>query len=512
MADEDGIEPGYSPSIAEVDETNDAEQVVEDDNVPFRALDLLETQPVFRLRRDIQMPEPNGHHEGVVWAGHFSEVAQSDQFQSELHDASSVVSVEVLEPDDLEGLEEVPQPAEEAVVPRQVWNEMVASSFAEYRQTNQLLLYPWETGALADTFNFQQDPLPRCPGIAEREVDDDANTSETMQVQLDRFRLPDGAKYVHAVKSLQDMSYFDSKSQKLELACGQWLNLLSIDWSASGVGPQLVTALQSDHTGTEATTILKACFGVKSPSTLLKRASTFRKYVTWFDKHGMGTESRSRPFPLDEVVVWQYFLWLKQQRESCSKGFAVPSSFLEAVRFAKFTLDLTGTDAILCSKRLLGFAALEKQAMGPSKQAPGMEVEHLWNGVVTDDWMQCFLGVYQAAGLSFDKVPLGPLLPAPRLDGTFCARPLTTAEAAEWLRGLLQGTGHAETFCSHSMKATLLGWCARAGLDRESRAVLGHHCSALNGSEVVYSRQLQIRALRKWIDPEKGQSWPKLGG
>ena len=35
------------------------------------------------------------------------------------------------------------------------------------------------------------------------------------------------------------------------------------------------------------------------------------------------------------------------------------------------------------------------------------------------------------------------------------------------------------------------------GLDKETRAVLGHHCSSLNGSEVVYSRQLQTRALRK---------------
>ena len=60
-----------------------------------------------------------------------------------------------------------------------------------------------------------------------------------------------------------------------------------------------------------------------------------------------------------------------------AKGFTVPSSFLEAVRFGKFTLDLTGTDSVLRSKRLLGSAALEKQAMGPMKQAPGMEVEHI---------------------------------------------------------------------------------------------------------------------------------------
>ena len=95
------------------------------------------------------------------------------------------------------------------------------------------------------------------------------------------------------------------------------------------------------------------------------------------------------------------------------------------------------------------------------------------------------------------QAALGPLLPAPKLDGTFCARPLAASEAAEWLRALLQGTKDANTFRSHPMKATLLGWCARAGLDKESRAVVGHHCSALDGSEVVYSCQLQTQALRK---------------
>lgn len=110
--------------------------------------------------------------------------------------------------------------------------------------------------------------------------------------------------------------------------------------------------------------------------------------------------------------------------------------------------------------------------------------------------MRTFLDLYSFVGLDIHRRPLGPLLPAPRLDGTFCSRPLTTSEAAGWLRALLQGTKDVGTFRNHSMKATLLGWCARAGLDKESRAVFGHHCCALNGSEVVYSRQLQTRALR----------------
>ena len=41
------------------------------------------------------------------------------------------------------------------------------------------------------------------------------------------------------------------------------------------------------------------------------------------------------------------------------------------------TVDLNGTDAILCSRRLLGFAAIEQREKGPLKQAPGLELEHM---------------------------------------------------------------------------------------------------------------------------------------
>lgn len=120
-----------------------------------------------------------------------------------------------------------------------------------------------------------------------------------------------------------------------------------------------------------------------------------------------------------------------------------------------------------------------------------------YEGVIQGAWIPLFLEVYAALGLDINRRPLGPLLPAPKIGGTFCARPLSTSEAAVWLRELLKGCKDSMSFRSHSLKATLLIWAARAGLDKETRSVLGHHCSALNGSEVVYSRHLQTKALRK---------------
>lgn len=47
------------------------------------------------------------------------------------------------------------------------------------------------------------------------------------------------------------------------------------------------------------------------------------------------------------------------------------------------------------------------------------------------------------------------------------------------------------------MKVTLCVWAARAGFSKEHRATLSHHASALHGSEIVYSRELQSTAIRK---------------
>lgn len=65
----------------------------------------------------------------------------------------------------------------------------------------------------------------------------------------------------------------------MELACGQWMDILSINWEASGLAKQICAALQKDYSDALATESLKASLGVKSPSTLLKRADAMKRYI-----------------------------------------------------------------------------------------------------------------------------------------------------------------------------------------------------------------------------------------
>ena len=118
-------------------------------------------------------------------------------------------------------------------------------------------------------------------------------------------------------------------------------------------------------------------------------------------------------------------------------------------------------------------------------------------GVCHGDWTNDFRVAYEQAGLNMFEKPLGPLMRAPDGRGGWYKRALTTEEAANWLRSFVQGLNPEVRIRSHSLKCTACIWAAREGFDKETRAALSHHCSAVAGSEVVYSRELQVRPIRK---------------
>ena len=85
--------------------------------------------------------------------------------------------------------------------------------------------------------------------------------------------------YMSAVKSLRDLDYMDEKRAKMSLAATHWMEILSLDWSASQVGEQLARDLQADATGEVAEEKLRAVFGTKSASTVLKRAASMKQFI-----------------------------------------------------------------------------------------------------------------------------------------------------------------------------------------------------------------------------------------
>ena len=122
--------------------------------------------------------------------------------------------------------------------------------------------------------------------------------------------------------------------------------------------------------------------------------------------------------------------------------------------------------------------------------APALGVGHI-------AWGPVFIKVADLAGLPFSRLDgcRGALLPVPRGDG-WCKEPCSTGDAACWLRALpRKATGEEPPKLSaHSMKSTALAWCAKFGISRDDRLILGHHSE--NGSAEVYARDVQAAPLR----------------
>ena len=233
------------------------------------------------------------------------------------------------------------------------WQLGVTANFSQFAQQPEQLLFPWETGVFAQIFGSAELlslPSARLPepdsGLTDRVIAavDAVETSEPG---------PLDSCYDKAVRNVQDLEYFENKHRLLELACGQWLELLSCNWSATGVGEILASDMQKDVTGSNAFETLKACFGIKSPQTLLKRASSLKRYFRWHSElRADAAELELSPLPFVEQDVWSFFHWLRNNRRETNRGFTNASAFLETVRFMKFTLELRDPDVVLLSRRL----------------------------------------------------------------------------------------------------------------------------------------------------------------
>ena len=85
-----------------------------------------------------------------------------------------------------------------------------------------------------------------------------------------------------------------------------------------------------------------------------------------------------------------------------------------------------------------------------------------WLGVTHHEMGEDLFGCVHANWANIHRIPFRPLLPAPKQGGGCGIRPLSTPEAAEWLRLLLRGTPESEPFRAHSMKTALLVWSAKS--------------------------------------------------
>ena len=90
-------------------------------------------------------------------------------------------------------------------------------------------------------------------------------------------------------------------------------------------------------------------------------------------------------------------------------------------------------------------------------------------------------------------------MPQPLAGGDFGDGRINAGQTTEWMRFILHKLGvplsQLVNVGSHSCKATLLSWCAKAGVSRDDRRILGYHATPGDSSVDAYARDIQAAPL-----------------
>ena len=135
----------------------------------------------------------------------------------------------------------------------------------------------------------------------------------------------------------------------------------------------------------------------------------------------------------------------------------------------------------------------------PERRHRWLPLAGLADGVSGRPWVQKWLELRKKAGL---KAAAGvPFVPMPNGDGTWSECRVSSSAATTQLREVLAYLGtdrkRLENVGTHSLKSTLLSWCAKAGVSMDDRRLLGNHIQKKDISVLTYSRDTLSAPLRR---------------
>ena len=211
---------------------------------------------------------------------------------------------------------------------------------------------------------------------------------------------------------------------------------------------------------------------------------------------------QARPLTTNEVVFLEETL--KNPGRDIRDRYAI-GAFLFALYSRSRWSDLRNVDSYMLDvdyseQKVSGFLEFRTSTHKTAAQTarhglPMPLVAPLW-GLTSPPWGLAFKRVADEARLEFDSDFRGPLLPAPKIDGSWGMRTTTSDEASKWLLEVIRPHSmDLNDVSSHSLKATPLSWLAKGGGDPTDRQILGHH-SAGKGALETYSRDQLSAPLR----------------
>ena len=391
--------------------------------------------------------------------------------------------------------------------------------------------------------------------------------------------------YATCVKALAVRTYEEDRDNKSKLAIRKWRLILSNNYGASKIGRDIHDEILIGSSDEFIDEMLIDVFGVKSPNTLLKRAGSIMKYLYWhaeqyedsgfpleekavyqyfkyleasnagattstsfresirFCKHIMGLESADivlesrllsgaaqRHFSGKRLLSQAPVLKVADVKElericcktTCFMDRYIAGVFLVCIYGRCRWSDIANLNSCdLTDESFIELTTVvHKTSITAVRKTTLLPIAVPTVGLTGSDWFASWKETAEDLHVDFSCVPFGPLMKAPRNGDSFLDRPLTSTEASLWLTGLLKGSSD-RTLTSHGLKSTALSWCAKAGLSREIREILGRHSSGVKSTSAIYSRDLQAGPLRRFVtllkkvrlqifDPDAGRGgrWP----
>ncbi len=243
------------------------------------------------------------------------------------------------------------------------------------RSTNlQQFRFPWEKGRLGRVFGSSSlvsvrppviEPTGYNPVSLNLQVSDNAKLTPAIKV---REVAEGAATFTAVVRRIPEMNYMDERKLKRSRAIQLWWDLLATVPEASEIGRKALAEAPEDHLVPYACEILDACFGLKSPGTLLKRFYSLKSYHDWCIAF-----RTAEWLPMTEPMAWEYVRWLKSESAPATKA----TSFMEACRFCWFVVGVDGTNLVQSSFRIKGASNQMRATKRPWRPADLLSVEEV---------------------------------------------------------------------------------------------------------------------------------------
>ena len=246
---------------------------------------------------------------------------------------------------------------------------------------------PWEVGIFRELFS--DDPMaeplvPKMPigefccfdvGVAPQQV------AETIASLASRK----GGQPVFekCISSCDEMHYQEKRQKLRDAAIGKLLIVLSQNLDASSTGRHIKQLGEGVDAQGEATEIVGAVVGLKSPATLVKRANSLLAFMRWCNWSGKDVDN-----VFQEHVVWEYFQHLKSTDAPASKA----DSMMSAVRFAFYVLGFDSLAVAVSSRRLTGASEIMLAGKRLLRQALVLSVSQVkrLHSILTDSGRHLF--------------------------------------------------------------------------------------------------------------------------